>query len=138
MQILCIKTDSLNQKKVLKHKFYYSKEKAMKDFEGLLVIGEPYGKGAIPLLAECDSAMVSEFENVQPAFTKNNEWIFEWNLGVSKVYPPRTNLLSYIKPGTPSYLKVINCKDMCYINLKDFKLPIPKFSEVSYEVSISD
>lgn len=138
MQILCIKTDDLNQKKVLKHKYYYSKEKPVKEFENLLIIGQSYGKGAVPLLAECNSANVGEFENVQPAFIKNKEWIFEWNLGVNKVYPPRTNILSYIKPGTQSYLKILNCKDMCYINIKDFKLPLPKFSQVSYEITSSE
>ena len=135
MQILCIKTDDKKKKKVLKHKYYYSKEKSVKDFEGLLIIGESYGRGTVPLLAECESAIVSKFESVQPAFysTKNKDWVFEWKLAVNKVYPPRTNILSYIKPGTPSYLKIINCKTMCYINLNDFKSPLPKFSEASYE-----
>jgi hypothetical protein len=134
MEILCIKTADINEKKVLKHKVYYSKEKPTKDFDCVLLIGNSYSKGAVPLLAECNKATVNEFDKIHPAFTFNKNWVYQWILGVNKVYPPRTNILSYIKPGTSSYYSVINCKEMCYINIRDFKLPLPKFNKGSYEI----
>lgn len=134
MEILCIKTADINEKKVLKHKVYYSKEKPTKDVDCVLLIGNSYSKGAVPLLAECNKATVNGFDKIHPAFTLNKSWVYEWILGVNKVYPPRTNILSYIKQGTPSYYSVINCKEMCYINIKDFKTPVPKFIKGSYKI----